>query len=309
MAQDELSCARPYTARVFQGETPVRRDLRVGCEFRLQLPWPVHAIVQVEPQPHLEVSEPLFEVTPAVPVHSYVDGFGNLCRRFDADPGPVGIRFEARAQTPSEPDPVHLDARQHPVSELPDEVLVYTLASRYCQTDVLATTAWRLFGDVPEGWSRVQAVCDWVHENLTFSPGSSGPSTSATDVYLRREGVCRDFAQLAVTFLRALNVPARYCFGYLPDIDVPVEDEPMDFVAWLEAYLGGAWYTFDPRNNRRRTGRVLIGRGRDALDVAMLTTFGSAPLVALRVAAEEASAEPWSSALRPVVGSFTEPWG
>jgi len=284
--------------------------VRVGCEFSLDLSWPVHVVLQVEPRPDLDVparSASLL-VRPDVPVHRYVDTFGNVCRRLELPAGPVLIRYAAEAEAAMEPDPAAPDAVQHPVGELPDDVLQFTLASRYCHTDVLATTAWRLFGGVEGGWARVQAVCDWVHTNVTFTPGSSGTSTSATDVYLRREGVCRDFAQLAVTLLRALNIPARYCFGYLPDIDTVPADEPMDFVAWIEAFIGQRWYVFDPRNNRPRTGRVLIGRGRDALDVAMLTSYGAAPLVALRVVAEDAADTAWSSAHPPVFGSFAEPW-
>jgi transglutaminase-like putative cysteine protease len=200
---------------------------------------------------------------------------------------------------------VDVSATQAAVADLPDATLHFTLASRYCESDRLGNTAWRLFGDAPPGWQRVQAVVDWVHDNITFRHGSSGTSTGATDIYLQREGVCRDFAHLAVTFLRSLNIPARYCFGYLPDIDVPAADEPMDFAAWLEAYVGDRWYTFDPRNNMRRTGRVLIGRGRDALDIAMMTHFGAAPLRAMRVVAEPIDAEPWSSAVPAVVGAFS----
>ena len=196
--------------------------------------------------------------------------------------------------------------RPSAIADLPDELLHYTLASRYCESDLLSNTAWALFGGVPEGWSRVQAVMDWVHKNITFAMGSSDTSTGATRIYIQRRGVCRDFTHLAVAFLRALNVPTRYCFGYLPDIDVTPVPEPMDFAAWLEAYIGGRWYTFDPRNNERRTGRVVIGRGRDALDVAMLTSYGRAPLEAMRVVAEPVTASPWSSAHPPVRGAFAE---
>ncbi len=285
---------------------PARRRLRIGCEFLLDLGWPVHAVLQVEPRPDgdVGVGEPTLTVSPEAQARHYVDGFGNVCRRLDLGPGQTRIRFEAAAEVSGALDDLEPAAGQCSVSRLPDDVLQFTLASRYCQTDVLGNTAWRLFGDSEPGWKRVQAVCDWVHDHLLFLPGSSGTSTSATEVYLQREGVCRDFTHLAITFLRALNIPARYCFGYLPDLDIPAAAEPMDFAAWLEAYLGDRWYTFDPRNNVRRAGRVLIGRGRDALDVAMLTSYGSARVTALRVAAEEAAATPWSSADPPVLGSF-----
>lgn len=291
-------------------EVRAQCELRVGCEFLFDLPWPVHVVLQVEPRPDAArvTIPPRLLTDPIAPIRQYADSFGNVCRRIDLAPGTARIRLEAGVATDPKPDPVTPDAAQHPVSDLPDGALQFTLPSRYCQSDILATSAWRLFGDLEGGWGRVQAVCQWVHDNITFVPGSSLTSTSATDVYLRREGVCRDFAQLAISFLRALNVPARYCFGYLPDIGVPAAPEPMDFAAWLEAYIGGRWYTFDPRNNVARIGRVIVGRGRDALDVAMLTSYGAAPLLALRVAAEAATASPWSSADPPVLGGFDSPW-
>jgi transglutaminase-like putative cysteine protease len=280
--------------------------VRVGCEFVHDLSWPVSLVLQVEPRPDavLSVSDAQLLIDPPVPVHQYLDIYGNICRRMTLEPGISRIRYEAEVEVSGAVDAADPDAMQQPIADLPDEVLLYTLASRYCDSDRLANTAWGLFGGVPAGWARVQAVIDWVHDNVTFQPGSSTPSTGASDVYLQRRGVCRDFTQLAVAFLRALNVPTRYCFGYLPDIDVEVEPVPMDFVAWLEAYIGGTWYTLDPRNNARRTGRVLIGRGRDALDVAMLTTYGRAPLTAMRVMAEPSDAPPWSSALRVTFGEF-----
>jgi transglutaminase-like putative cysteine protease len=151
-------------------------------------------------------------------------------------------------------------------------------------------TAWELFGHTDLGWRRVQAICDWVHENITFQYGASNPLTTAVDVFKSRKGVCRDFAHLAVTFCRAMNIPARYVFGYLPDLYVPLPPEPMDFAAWMEVWLGDRWWTFDPRNNTRRVGRVLIGRGRDALDVAMLTTFGPAEFRSMTVWADRVEA-------------------
>jgi transglutaminase-like putative cysteine protease len=283
-----------------------RRRLRVGCEFVHDLSWPVALVLQVEPRPDAVIGEISFqlETEPSVPLHRYLDLYGNVCRRLTLGPGRTRIRYEAEVEVDAAVDDADFAATQAAVADLPDDVLHFTLASRYCDSDRLSNTAWALFGGVPEGWTRVQAVVDWVHQNLTFKLGSSDAATGASDVYLQRCGVCRDFAQLTVAFLRGLNVPARYCFGYLPDIDVPVEPEPMDFAAWLEAYIGDRWYTFDPRNNARRTGRAVIGRGRDAADVAMLTSYGRAPLTAMRVAAEPVTAPPWSSADPPVRGNF-----
>jgi transglutaminase-like putative cysteine protease len=162
------------------------------------------------------------------------------------------------------------------VEDIPGEFLHFTLPSRYCLSDQLMSTAWELFGQTEPGGRRVQAICDWVQGNIQFQYGTSNPMTTAMDVFQARKGVCRDMAHLAISFCRALNIPARYVFGYLPDLYVPPPDSPMDFAAWMEVWLGDRWWTFDPRNNARRVGRVLIGRGRDALDVAMLTTFGPA---------------------------------
>jgi transglutaminase-like putative cysteine protease len=280
--------------------------LRVGCEFVHDLSWPVPLTLQVEPRPDsvLAVRAAQLETDPDVAAQRFLDLYGNVCRRLTLGPGRTRIRYQAEVEVEASVDDADESAAQAQVADLPDDVLHFTLASRYCDSDRLSNTAWALFGTVPEGWTRVQAVVNWVHDNLAFTMGSSNTGTGASDVYVARRGVCRDFAHLAVAFLRGLNVPARYCFGYLPDIDVPVAPEPMDFAAWLEAYVGGRWYTFDPRNNARRTGRVVIGRGRDALDVAMMTTYGSAPLAAMRVAAEPATAQPWSSAHPPVCGDF-----
>jgi transglutaminase-like putative cysteine protease len=282
--------------------------VRVGCEFVHDLSWPVTLILQVEPHPDavLGISGAHLRTDPVVPTHGYTDIYGNVCRRLTIGPGRTRIRYEAEVEVEAGVDRADVDAVQVPVADLPDDVLHFTLASRYCESDRLSNTAWALFGGVPEGWTRVQAVIDWVHDNITFAMHSSDTNTGASDIYVNRRGVCRDFTQLAVAFLRALNIPTRYCFGYLPDIDVTAVPEPMDFAAWLEAYVGDRWYTFDPRNNERRTGRVVIGRGRDAVDVAMLTSYGRAPLEAMRVVAEPVSAAPWSSAYPPVRGVFED---
>jgi transglutaminase-like putative cysteine protease len=217
----------------------------------------------------------------------YIDGFGNLCRRIDVPAGRSVLRYDAVAELEREADPVWPAAPEVAPADLPDQALAFTLPSRLCPSDDLAPAAFERFGEVAPGWSRVQAISDWVHTEVGFSYGSGTPTTTAADVLAGRKGVCRDLAHLAITFCRALRIPARYAFGYLPDIGVEAPYDPMDFCAWMEVFLGGAWWTFDPRNNRPRIGRVLIGHGRDALDVAMFTTFGAAPLQSMVVWADE----------------------
>jgi transglutaminase-like putative cysteine protease len=229
---------------------------------------------------------------PEIPIREYVDAFGNFCWRFVAPPGRLRIRYDALVAISREPDLVVPDARLVPVEELPDETLVYTLASRYIQSDLLVGRAWELFGSTPPTWARVQAVCDWVHTNIAYQTGSSDPTITAMDVLERKVGVCRDFALLATAFCRALNIPARYTFGYFPDIAVEPPDVPMDFHAWFEAYLGDRWYSFDARHNVPRIGRVVIGRGRDAIDTALSTQYGSSRLSMMTVWADEVPSVP-----------------
>lgn len=263
--------------------------VRVGCEFRYRAPGPTPTVWQVRPRPegaHWLVSHS-WETAPAVPVSSYLDVYGNLCDRLTLVEGENVLRYDAVAEVPSSFDPADKATPQLPIEELPDEALLYLLPSRFCLSDLLHDRAWELFGDVEPGWARVQAVSDWVHDNVRFQGGASTPTTTAADVWDSRTGVCRDFAHLGLTFCRSLNIPARYVFGYLPDIGVPPPDEPMDFCAWFEAYLGDRWWTFDPRNNVPRTGRVVVGRGRDALDVAMVTSYGAAVLESMTVWADE----------------------
>ena len=267
--------------------------LRVGCQFDYESDGPVPAVVQVRARPdgehHTRYESRWLE--PDLPVHEYVDGFGNLCWRLTLPGGPVTIRYDAVVEVDRAPDPVVPGARLVPVEELPDETLVFTLPSRYVQSDLLMQDAWELFGQTPPTWARVQAICDWIHANVAYETGSSGPATTALDVYRERQGVCRDFALLSVAFCRAMNIPAAYTFGYLPDIGVEPPDTAMDFHAWFEAYLGGRWYTFDARHNRPRIGRVVVGRGRDAVDVALCTTYGAARLKQMTVWADEMGAE------------------
>ncbi len=265
--------------------------VKVGCEFRYEATWSTPAVMQVQPRPdgdHRLLKE-TWQTTPHIDRHSYQDLYGNACQRMVIPAGEPIIYYDALVEVSGELDAANPDAHQLSVDALPDEVLVYTLPSRFCLSDVLSDVAWQQFGSLQPGWSRVQAICDWVHDNIRFQYGTSNALTTSADVYQQRIGVCRDFAHLAVTFCRALNIPARYVFGYLPDIGVPVAEEPMDFAAWMEVYLGDRWWTFDPRNNARRIGRVLIGRGRDALDIAMVTTYGMPRLVNMTVWADEAT--------------------
>ena len=224
---------------------------------------------------------------PAVPLDIYMDGFGNTCTRILAPAGGIRLTADALIRDSGIPEPVFEHAQEHPVESLPHEALVFLLGSRYCETERLMDDAWRLFGNVTPGWGRVQAVCDFAHDHISFGYHFARPTKTAAEAYAERQGVCRDFAHLAITLLRCLNIPARYCTGYLGDIGVPVADAPMDFAGWLEAYIGGAWHTFDPRNQSRRIGRILIARGRDAADVAISTAFGPNYLQVFRVWTDE----------------------
>jgi transglutaminase-like putative cysteine protease len=231
---------------------------------------------------------------PWVPLTLYRDGFGNWCTRLVAPAGQIRITSDAVINDRGVPDPVVPNAQQNSVETLPEETLVYLLGSRYCDTDNLSAIAWSLFGNATAGWPRIQAVCNFVHEHLTFGYQFARPTRTASEAFNERQGVCRDFAHLAVTLCRCLNIPARYCTGYLGDIGVPPVDAPMDFSGWFEAYVGGTWYTFDARHNVPRIGRVLIARGRDAADVAISMTFGPTTLAAFKVWTDEIKRAPTS---------------
>jgi transglutaminase-like putative cysteine protease len=218
--------------------------------------------------------------------YDYIDGFGNVCTRIIAPPGRTTIRTDFVMGDSGLHDVVASDARQHEITELPNDALVFLLGSRYCETDRLSDIAWSLFAKTPPGWARVQAICDHVHDWIEFGYEHACATASAWDSYTGRKGVCRDYAHLAIAFCRCMNIPARYCTGYLGDIGVPRVD-PMDFSAWFEAYLGGQWYTFDARNNIPRIGRILMARGRDATDVALSTSFGPSTLAKFEVFTDE----------------------
>jgi len=268
-------------------------QLRLGFEMTYDCPQPTPMIFTVAVH-YSRVSDLVgrddLVVDPPVPVAGYRDSFGNWCTRVVAPKGRTHFSADAIVNDSGVPDVIAPQARQVPVQDLPDETLLYLLGSRYCETDRLSETAWKLFGQTPAGWGRVQAICDYVHRHITFGYEHARNTRSAFEAFYDRTGVCRDYAHLAVAFCRCMNIPARYCTGYLGDIDVPPPHGPMDFSAWFEAFLDGHWYTFDPRNNTPRVGRVLIARGRDASDVAISTTFGPATLSGFRVWTDEVPA-------------------
>jgi transglutaminase-like putative cysteine protease len=227
------------------------------------------------------------QVEPAVDFRLVKDCFGNEASRFIAPEGDLRLFYNAVIEDSGIPDRTKLVARQCNPDELPDDVLQFLLDSRYCEVELLANTAWSLFGGSMPGWQRVQAICDWVCNNVEFGYEHARNTRTAAEVYDERIGVCRDFTHLAVAFCRAMNIPARYCNGYLGDIGVPFDPSPMDFNAWFEAYLDGEWFTFDARHNMPRIGRILVSRGRDAKDTAMTTSFGMADLKQFTVWTDE----------------------
>jgi len=226
---------------------------------------------------------------PIVDVRQYIDTYGNICSRVAAPQGPFTISADFVIRDTGQVDDYAPDAPQIDPRELPDDVILFLLGSRYCETDRLGDLAWSLFGGYPPGWARVQAIVDYVHNHIAFDYQKASPTRGAYEAYVERQGVCRDYAHLAIALCRCMNIPARYCTGYLGDIGVPVVGKP-DFCAWFEAYLGGRWYVFDARNNQPRIGRVLIARGRDATDVAIANIFGLALLTDFQVISEEVDA-------------------
>lgn len=260
--------------------------IRIGFDVVFQLPvaTPMLLTLNVHPSEfsRLRGLESL-NVEPHVPMWFYTDAFGNTCSRVLAPAGRFRLCNDAIIEDSGQPDEVDRTAVQYPVERLPPDVLQFLMASRYCEVDLLKDAAWQLFSQVPPGWSRVQAICDWCHSHVTFGYQFADAKKTAAGVYRDRRGVCRDFTHLAITFCRCLNIPARYATGYLGDIGVPADPAPMDFSAWFEVYLGGRWFTMDARHNTPRSGRVLMARGRDAVDVALTTAFGVANLESFRV--------------------------
>jgi transglutaminase-like putative cysteine protease len=254
--------------------------IRLAYDIQFDIPVPVAmvALLNVHPSRVHELLEPdELQIEPNLDVTRYIDSFGNRCARFVAPPGLLRLANSTLIQDSGERDEVNWAAREKAVGDLPNEILTYLLNSRYCEVDRFSNIAFELFGHLEPGWGRVQAICNWVHNKVAFNYQHARPTKTALDVFTERVGVCRDFQHLAITFCRALNIPARYATGYLGDIGVPVR-LPMDFSAWFEVYLDDRWWTFDARNNEPRIGRILMATGRDASDVAMTTSFGQADL-------------------------------
>jgi transglutaminase-like putative cysteine protease len=263
--------------------------IRYGFDIGLGLSGPTTLVTLMDIHPDRQadiVSQARLETGGRAAVAEFIDRHGNRARRITANQ-PLRLRLEGVCTDSGLPDPRRHDARQLPVDHLDSEALYYLMPSRYCEADQLAAFAWATFGHVPEGWARVQAVCDFVHGHLRFSYPEADPMRTAAHALEGRCGVCRDFTHLSIALCRALNIPARYCNGYLGDIGVPPDPAPMDFNAWLEVRLEGGWHTFDARHNRPRIGRLLIARGRDAADVAMITSFGPHTLERFEVTTEE----------------------
>jgi transglutaminase-like putative cysteine protease len=276
----------PYLASV----PTVFMLIKIGfdLEFEVAAPTPMILLLFIHPSRRADLrSEERLIVHPNIPITPYTDLFGNICGRILAPAGRVRLSLDAMIEDSGQPGRQPLNVLQHRVEDLPDETLAFLLSSRYCEVDKLSDVAWKLFGATTPGWPRVQAICDWVHDHITFGYEFANPTKSAFDVYTEGKGVCRDFNHLAATFCRCMNIPARYVTGYLGDIGVPPDVNPMDFSAWFEAYLGGHWHTFDARHNTPRIGRILMAVGRDAADVAMTTNFGSAILKKFVVITDE----------------------
>jgi transglutaminase-like putative cysteine protease len=269
--------------------------IRLGydIQFDIDAPVPMVAMLNVHPNRRRDLQQPdTMQIEPTVAASDYEDLFGNICTRFVAPAGRLRLSNTTVIEDSGEPDVVRREAREVPVDELPPETVRFLLPSRFCEVDLLSNTSVELFGNVAPGWPRVQAICDWVHDKVTFSYPQARQTRTALDVYTERVGVCRDFQHLAITFCRALNVPARYATGYLGDIGIPPVPRPMDFSAWFEVFLDGRWWTFDARHNRPRVGRVLIATGLDATDVAITTSFGRARLAHFEVTTDEIALEP-----------------
>ena len=277
--------------------------IRLGYEIAIECtePTPVISLLEIHRDRQADIKRQTKVLTsPSVATTLYHDLFGNACRRFVAPAGNFRLLYDAVVEDSGTHDEVNTLARELPVQELPDDVLVYLLGSRYCETDHLSDLAWQLFGHLPSGWARVQAIVDYVHNRLSFGYGYARSTRTAAQAHEERVGVCRDFAHLAITLCRCMNIPARYVNGYLGDIGVPADPAPMDFSAWTEVFLDGKWYTFDARHNVPRVGRVVIARGRDATDVPLLHSFGAHRLSLFKVWTYEQESHPATPPLHAI---------
>jgi transglutaminase-like putative cysteine protease len=272
-------------------ETALRIRAGYDIAFKCVQDVPMVLMLTVHPSRQTDlVTGHAIRVSPNVRTNDYVDVFGNVCTRLVAPTGLIEIRTEFVIEDSGVPDAVVPQAAQVPLDQVPDDALMYLLGSRYCDTQQLADLAWSKFGHINGGWQRVQSICDYVHDRIRFGYHFARSDRTASEGHHERVGVCRDFAHLAIAFCRCMNIPARYCTGYLGDIGVPIDPAPMDFSAWFEAYIGGQWYTFDARHNHPRIGRIVIARGRDAADVAISTSFGPTELARFKVLTEEVCA-------------------
>jgi len=269
----------------------IRAGFEITYEANGETPMSLLLSVHPDRRPDL-VTPDILQVDPAVPIDQHVDLFGNLVSRVTAPGGPITFRSDFIIADSGLPEPHDWSARQHPVNELPDAVLPFLLGSRYCETDRMGDLAWAQFGAVEPGWPRLQAILDYAHQRIRFGYEHARNTRTAYEANAEGIGVCRDYAHLAITLCRCMNIPARYCTGYLGDIGVPPVDAEMDFSAWFEAWLGGRWHTVDARHNRRRIGRIVIARGRDATDVAISTAFGTPLLLGFKVVTEAVDAPP-----------------
>lgn len=277
--------------------------IRVGYDITIDCAQETPMVLALYPHPSRAadvIGSDLVRIAPPLHIAEFHDIFENRCGRIVLPLGTTSLSADFLVRDDGAPDEVAPEAPQQGVSDLPNEVIPFLTASRYVESDALTETAWQLFGRTPPGWGRVQAICDWVHEHLEFGYEHGRPTKTALEAYRERTGVCRDFAHLAIAFCRAMNVPARYASGWLGDIGIPPQPEPGDFCAWFEAYLGGRWYTFDARYNTPRIGRLLMVRGRDAADVAMMTSFGSNTLTGFRVWCDEVPAQEAQRAIAEV---------
>lgn len=268
--------------------------IRIGYDIQFQIPASVAmvALLNVHPSRVHDLLEPdELQTQPEIPITHYIDSFGNRCARFVAPPGLLRLSNSTLIRCSDDPDEVNWSARESPVGDLPNDVLIYLLSSRYCEVDRLSSIAFDLFGNIEPGWGRVQAICNWVNQRIRFDYQQARPTKTALDVHTECVGVCRDYQHLAISLCRALNIPARYATGYLGDIGVPLRP-PMDFSAWFEVFLDNRWWTFDARNNQPRLGRILMATGRDAADVAITTSFGQADLCYFTVVTEEQTLVP-----------------